>query len=65
MPLVLDAFGSDLEQVKENLNQDLLKLSDWFYEKCMILDPACMIKNSAHDMNHLCWYFFIVCFINA
>ena len=33
---VLYAFGSNLDEVKQNLSQDLLKLSEWFYENCMI-----------------------------
>ena len=36
---VLYAFGSNLDEVKQNLSQDLLKLSEWFYENCMILNP--------------------------
>ena len=35
---VLYAFGSNLEEVKQNLSQDLLKLSEWFHENCMILN---------------------------
>ena len=35
----LYAFGSNLEEVKQNLSQDLLKLSEWFHENCMILYP--------------------------
>ena len=33
------AFGSNQDEVKENLNQDILKLSEWFHEHCMILKP--------------------------
>ena len=52
---VLYVFGSDLEEVKENLNQDLLKLSEWFYEKCMILHPdkcycMCLGKDTVNDL---------------
>ena len=36
---VLYAFGSNLDEVKQNLSQDLLKLSQWFHENCMILNP--------------------------
>ena len=36
---VLYAFGSNLDEVKQNLSQDFLKLSEWFYENCMILNP--------------------------
>ena len=35
---VLHAFGSNLEEVKQNLSQDLLKLSEWFHENSMILN---------------------------
>ena len=38
------SFGSNLEEVKgnlieQNLSQDLLQLSKWFYENCTILKP--------------------------
>ena len=33
---VLYVFDSNLDEVKQNLSQDLLKLSEWFYENCMI-----------------------------
>ena len=36
---VVCAFSSDLEEVRENLNQDLLKLSEWFFENYTILNP--------------------------
>ena len=36
---VLYAFGSNLEKVKQNLTQYLLKLSELFHENCMILNP--------------------------
>ena len=36
---VLYAFGSNLEEAKQNLSQDLSKLSKWFHENCMILNP--------------------------
>ena len=36
---VLFAFGSYLQEVKQNLSQDLLKLSEWFCENWMILNP--------------------------
>ena len=42
---VLYAFSSELEEVKENLNQGLLKWSEWFYEDCLILNP-----NKCHYM---------------
>ena len=35
---VLYAFGSNLDEVKQNLSEDLLKLSEWFYENSMILN---------------------------
>lgn len=37
---VLYAFGWDLNKVKEDLNQVLLKLPEWFYENCMIWNWA-------------------------
>ena len=36
---VFYGFGSNLEEVKQNLSQDLLKLSEWFHENCMMLNP--------------------------
>ena len=36
---VLYAFGSNLEEDKQNLSQDLLKLSEWLHENCMVLNP--------------------------
>ena len=30
---IFSVFGSDLEQIKVNIKQDLLKLSEWFYIK--------------------------------
>ena len=30
----------DLEEVKENSNQDLLGLCEWFYENCMAQNPV-------------------------
>ena len=32
-------FVSDIEEVKENLNQDLLKLSEWLYKNYNITHP--------------------------
>ena len=56
---VLYAFGSNLDEVKQNLSQDLLKLSKWFYENCMILNPEnchymCLGKDSASDLLRFC-----------
>ena len=56
---VLYAFGSNLDEVKQNLSQDLLKLSEWFYGNCMILNPEkChymrLGKDSASDLLRLC-----------
>ena len=36
---ILYAFGSNQEQVKQNLSQYLPKPSEWFYENYMILKP--------------------------
>ena len=52
---VLYAFGSNLDEVKQNLSQELLKLSEWFYENCTILNPEkchymCLGKDSASDL---------------
>ena len=56
---VLYAFGSNLDEVKQNLSQDLLKLSEWVYENCMILNPEkchfmCLGKDSASDLLRFC-----------
>ena len=56
---VLYAFVSNLDEVKQNLSQDLLKLSEWFYENCMILNPEkchyiCLGKDSAGDLLRFC-----------
>ena len=56
---VLYAFGSNQDQVKQNLSQDLLKLSEWFYENCMILNPEkchymCLGKDSTRDLLRFC-----------
>ena len=56
---VLYAFGSNLDEVKQSLSQDLLKLSEWVYENCMILNPEkchymCLGKDSASDLLRFC-----------
>ena len=56
---VLYAFGSNLDKVKQNLSQYLLKLSEWFYENCMILNPEkcyymCIGKDSAGHLLRFC-----------
>ena len=56
---VLYAFGSNLEEVKQNLSQDLLKLSEWFHENCMILNSEkchymSLGKDSEGDLLRLC-----------
>ena len=56
---VLYAFGSNLEEVKQNLSQDLLKLSEWFHENCMILNPEkchymSLGKDSEGDLLRFC-----------
>ena len=35
---VLYAFGSNLEEIKQNLIQDLIKLSEWFHENFIIFN---------------------------
>ena len=52
---VLYAFPSDREEVKENLDLDLSKLSEWFYENSMTLISdkchyICLGKNVASDL---------------
>ena len=54
---VLYAFGSNLEEVKQNLSQDLLKLSEWFHENSMILNPEkcmCLGKDYVRDLLRFC-----------
>ena len=56
---VLYAFGSNLEEAKQNLSQDLLKLSEWFHENCMILNPEkchymCLGKSHVSDSLIFC-----------
>ena len=56
---VLHAFCSTLEEVKQNLSQDLLKLSEWFHENCMILNPEkchymSLRKDSEGDLLRFC-----------
>ena len=56
---VLYAFCSNLDEVKQKLSQDLRKLSEWFYENCMILNPEkCRYmylgKDSASDLLRFC-----------
>ena len=41
---VLYIFGSNLEEVKQNVSQDLLKLSEWFHENWMVLNQEKLIK---------------------
>ena len=56
---VLYAFGSNLEEAKQNLSQDLSKLSKWFHENCMILNPEkchymSLGKDSEGDLLKFC-----------
>ena len=56
---VFYAFGSNLDEVKQNLSQDLLKLSEWFYENSMFLNLEkchymCLGKDSVVDLLRLC-----------
>ena len=56
---VLYAFDFNLDEVKQNLSQDLLKLSEWFYENFMILNLEkchymCLGKDSAGDLLRFC-----------
>ena len=56
---VLYAFGYNLEEVKQNLSQDPLKLSEWYHENCMILNPEkyhymCLGKDYVSDLLRFC-----------
>lgn len=55
---VFYAFGSALEEMKENLNQDLWKLSEWCYENFKSLNPGkphhmCLGKDAVSDLLRL------------
>ena len=56
---VLYAFGSNMTEVKDKLSQDLPKLSEWFTENFMILNPdkchyMCLGKDAVNDILKLC-----------
>ena len=56
---ILYAFDSNLEEVKQNLSRDILKLSEWFHENFLILIPEkCrsmrLGKYSVSDLLRLC-----------
>ena len=56
---VLYAFGSNLTEVKDKLSQDLLKLSEWFTENFMILNPGkchymCLGKDAVNGILKFC-----------
>ena len=56
---VLYAFRSNLKEVKQNLSQDLLKISEWFHENCVFLNPEkchymSLGKNSESDLLRFC-----------
>ena len=56
---VLYAFGSNMTEVKDKLSQDLRKLSEWFTENFMILNPdkchyMCLGKDAVNDILKLC-----------
>ena len=57
---VLYAFGSELKEVKENVNQDLWKWAQWFYENCMLLNPdkchhhMCLGKDAVDNLLQFC-----------
>ena len=55
-------YGSNLEEVKQNLSKGLLKLSEWFHENCMILNPkkchhTSPVKDSKGDLLRFCGEF--------
>ena len=56
---VLYAFGSNMTEVKNKLSQDLPKLSKWFTENFMILNPVkchymCLGKDTVNDILKFC-----------
>ena len=56
---VLYAFGSNMTEVKNKLSQDLPKLSEWFTENFMILNPVkchymCLGKDTVNDILKFC-----------
>ena len=56
---VLYAFGLNMTEVKDKLSQDLRKLSEWFTEHFMILNPdkchyMCLGKDAVNDILKLC-----------
>ena len=56
---VLYAFGSNMTELKDKLSQDLPKLSEWFTEKFMILNPdkchyMCLGKDTLNDILKFC-----------
>lgn len=55
---VLHGFESNLEEFKENLNQDLLKLTKRFHENCAILNPdkCCYMSLGKYLLGYLLQY---------
>ena len=56
---VLYAFGSNMTELKDKLSQDLPKLSEWFTENFMILNPdkchyMCLGKDTLNDILKFC-----------
>ena len=56
---VLYAFGSNMTEINDKLSQDLPKLSEWFTENFMILNPAkchymCLGKDAVNDILKFC-----------
>ena len=56
---VLYTFGSNITEVKDKLSQNLPKLSEWFTETFMILNPdkchyMCLRKDTVNDTLKLC-----------
>ena len=56
---VIYAFSSNLKEVKQNLSQNLLKLSEWFHKNRMILNLEkrhymCLRKDSLRDLLRFC-----------
>ena len=56
---ILSHSGSNMTEVKDKLSQDLPKLSEWFTENFMILNPykchyICLGKDAVNDILKLC-----------
>ena len=51
----------NLNQIKQNLSQDLLKLLEWFHENCMSLNPEkCHYMRLGKDSEGDFFFFFYI-----